>query len=116
MLESWSIKVYEIIKYLVDVVARITSFLEKKIFVFDFSGSKFMENNTILANETINNQTNNFFYTINITNNITNNITAENLTNLETRVSLLESWKEQVAKVLNYLIEAIDKLMAKIGL
>jgi hypothetical protein len=114
MLEAWSIKVDEIIKYLVDVVARISSFLEKKIFVFDFSGSKFVENKTILTNETINNQTNNFFYTINITNNITNNITAENLTDIEERVSLLESWRLKVIDTLNYLNSLIDKLIKKV--
>lgn len=114
MLEAWSIKVDEIIKYLVDVVARISSFLEKKIFVFDFSGSKFVENKTILANETINNQTNNFFYTINITNNITNNITAENLIDIEERVSLLESWRLKVIDTLNYLNSLIDKLIKKV--
>ena len=114
MLESWSIKVDEIIKYLVDVVARITSFLEKKIFVFDFSSSKFVENKTILANETINNQTNNFYYTINITNNITNNITAENLTDIEERVGLLESWRLKVIDTLNYLNSLIDKLIKKV--
>jgi len=114
MLEAWSIKVDEIIKYLVDVVARITSFLEKKIFVFDFSSSKFVENKTILANETINNQTNNFYYTINITNNITNNITAENLTDIEERVGLLESWRLKVIDTLNYLNSLIDKLIKKV--
>lgn len=114
MLEAWSIKVDEIIKYLVDVVAKITSFLEKKIFVFDFSSSKFVENKTILTNETINNQTNNFYYTINITNNITNNITAENLTDIEERVGLLESWRLKVIDTLNYLNSLIDKLIKKV--
>jgi hypothetical protein len=122
VLETWRIGVDSTLDYLIDIVYKIAKFLEKNIFLIDFSGSHFIENNYNVTNETvynitnnitndiINNETNNFNYVYNIT----NNISAENFTELEERVSVLETWKQQVIQTLDYLVQKFNELFAKL--
>jgi len=122
ILEAWRVGVDETINYLLSIIEKISKFFEKNIYFLDFSNSHFTENkynvtneviNNItnnITNEILNNETNNFNYVYNIT----NNITAENLTQLEARVSVLETWKEQAMKTLDYLVQKFNEILAKI--
>jgi hypothetical protein len=126
-LEEWRIQVDETLRYLINIIDTINKLLEKNIFLLDFSGSHFTDNQYAITNETIynitnnitrnitNNETNNFTHIYNITNNITNNITAEDLTNIETRVTNLEVWKEQVNETLNLIMNLVNNIVERIN-
>jgi hypothetical protein len=127
VLEVWRAEVDETLKYLINIVDTISKLLEKNIFFYDFSNSNFVENNYSITNQTTNNITNNvtnnitnneiynYTHVYNITNNITNNITAENITNLETRVTNLEIWKDQVTETLDYIVNLVNQIVEKIN-
>lgn len=122
ILEEWRIYVDKTIDYILGILVKLADFFEKHVFFLDFSNSQFVENNYNITDETVYNITNNITNDIlnTITNNntyvynITNNILAENLTGLETRVSVLESWKEQVNKTLEYIVNKLNEFFDRI--
>jgi len=130
VLEKWRVDVENTLGYIINMLNVINRILQDKLVTYDFSGSTFKSDNYNVTQSEVNN------VTTNITNNIVNNITSEidkvyNITNnvtvtevpdnatitdVQNRLTLLEQWKVDAMNLINYLTNALDEIMHKLGI